>query len=154
MKNLFFLFFFQGRATQRMLKKVSRILKSEARNPKSETNSNNRSTKLKTGRRKGWKIWSFGFRICFGFRYSNFEFRKSHQTSYRLLTRAKLVQNYPLNFSRSRASIFSNRLLCLPPAKGVSSQTFTISFASPFPTILPPIIKIFASLCSRLHRQE
>ena len=137
-----------------MLKKSSHILKSEARNPKFETNSNNRSMKLKTGRRRGWKIWSFGFRICFAFRYSNFEFTKSHQTSCQLLPRAKIAQNYPLNFCRSRASIFSNRFLCLPPAKGVSNQTFTISFARSFPTILPPIIKILASLCSRLQREE
>src|SRR4030042_3392429 len=109
-KNLFFLFFFQGRA-------------------------------------KDWNIgilehWKIGFEYEYESHYPSF------QNSI-----IPLLQGH-LNFSFSRASIFSNRLLCLPPAKGVSSQTFTISFASPFPTILPPIIKIFASLCSRLPRQD
>ncbi len=66
--TLFFLFLFQGRATNGC-QKFSRILKSEARNPKSETNSKNPSAKLRTGGRKGWKNWSFGLEFT-----SSFEF--------------------------------------------------------------------------------
>jgi len=67
-----------------MLKKSSRIQKSEARNPKFETNSNNRSTKLKTGRRRGWKIWSFGFRIpaCRQAGVSDFDIRISNSPNH------------------------------------------------------------------------
>jgi hypothetical protein len=130
-------------------------MKFEARNAKLETNSNHRSKNFKHGRKGGWTISSFGFWTCFGFRYSNFEFTKDpHQKPCGLPPNQTISRNHSLNFSFSRASIFSNRLLCLPSAKGVSSQTFTISFANSFPTIRPPIIKILASLCSRLQREE
>ncbi len=45
--------------------------KSEVRNSKFETNSNSRNKRVETD---VLKIGSFEFWICFGFRYSNFEF--------------------------------------------------------------------------------
>src|SRR5437773_7963030 len=60
--------------SQRMSVPISvplRLLpKSEARNPKSETNSKSQIRNP----RCPFRIWEFGFRICFGFRYSTFGF--------------------------------------------------------------------------------
>ncbi len=50
----------------------------------------------------------------------------------------------------SCACIFSMRLECLPPLKGVSSQTSIICKASPIFMTLPPNTKILALLWSRL----
>jgi len=126
----------------------TRSTKSKIRN-----NPKNRNAKFKRGRGWGWEIWSFGFRVCFACLLeappcgakagiSIFEFG------------IHLVFIYYLNFSLSSASIFSNRLLCLPPEKGVSNHVLTISFARSFPTIRPPMTRILASVCSRQYRAE
>jgi hypothetical protein len=47
-------------------------MKSEARNSKSETISNDQNPKLQNF--TVWNIWTFEFGICFELRYSNFEF--------------------------------------------------------------------------------
>ena len=100
------------------------------RRAKLETNSNHPNTKLKPGRKGGWR------------------------TLRRLRSEQRIARYYFLKFSFSRASIFSSRFLCLPAEKGVSSQTLTISLANSLPTIRPPMIKTFASLCCRLQREE
>jgi hypothetical protein len=46
----------------------------EARNPKFETNSNDRNTKFKMT-----SFWKFEFCYCFGFRYSDFIFAPAIQ---------------------------------------------------------------------------
>src|SRR5436190_19863131 len=54
--------------------------KSEIRNPKSETNSNEQRSKSSKPSRRRWADWSgfenfsFGFGACFGFRISDFGF--------------------------------------------------------------------------------
>ena len=54
--------------------------KSETRNSKFETNSNFRNTAMfKTRRPRGFStFFSFGFRVCFGFRISGFGFQLQH----------------------------------------------------------------------------
>src|SRR5437762_14265191 len=67
---------FQHRASRPL-----RLDKSEARNPKSETNSKSEGSKAQNGaRRPGFAIRISVLRVCFGFRVSDFGFWASSRS--------------------------------------------------------------------------